>query len=157
MLLMKSILLIIALLFALTAVAQKPAPLPHGMVFGDKPDTTAMLPINKVEAFMGKRTRLITTVKAKVLKVAKPKGGWFTVDAGNGKMIQAHFKNIGITLPAALKGRTVIMEGAAAKQFIADDKQHFAGDTVAAGKQPKPNRKAKPKLIFEVKGLMVYQ
>ncbi len=154
---MKCTLAVIALLFALTGFAQKPVPLPHGTIFGDKPDTTVILPINKVESLMGKRTRLITTVKARVLKVTKPKGGWFTVDAGNRKVIQAHFKEIGITLPTNLRGRIIIMQGVAAKQFIADDKQHFAGDTVKVKQQPTRNHKVKPKLVFEVKGLMVYQ
>ena len=156
-LLMKSILSLITLLFTLSGFAQKPTPLPHGMVFGTKPDTTAMMPAYKVEAFMGKRTRLITTLRGKVIEVTKPKGGWFNVDAGNGKIIRAHFKNVGINLPYDLKGKIVIMEGAAAKQFIADDMQHLAGDTVIVKKQRKSKTGTKRSLVFEVKGLMVDQ
>ena len=156
-LLMKSILSLITLLFTLSGFAQKPTPLPHGMIFGTKPDTTAMMPAYKVEAFMGKRTRLITTLRGKVIEVTKPKGGWFNVDAGNGKIIRSHFKNVGINLPYDLKGKIVIMEGAAAKQFIADDMQHLAGDTVIVKKQRTYKPTPKRSLVFEVKGLMVYQ
>ena len=150
---MKSILSLIAILFALTGFAQKPTPLPHGMVFGTKPDTTAMMATEKVEAFMGKRTRLVTTLRGKVIEVTKPKGGWFKVDAGKGKIIRAHFKSIGINLPFALKGKIIIMEGVAAKQFKADDMQHLAGDTIVRKNKPAPKRS----LVFEVKGLMVDQ
>ena len=154
---MRCILSLIALLFTLSGFAQKPTPLPHGMVFGTKPDTTAMMPAYKVEAFMGKRTRLITTLRGKVIEVTKPKGGWFNVDAGKGKVIRAHFQNVGITLPKDLKGKIIIMEGVAAKQFIADDMQHLAGDTVIVKKQRRPKPAPKRSLVFEVKGLMVDQ
>lgn len=152
---MKRITVIFALLFAVNVFAQKPSPLPHGMVFGIKPDTTAMLQADSVEAFMGKRSRLSTTLKGKVLAVTKSKGGWFTMDAGKGKVIRAHFKNYGITLPVDLKGRVIIVEGVAAKQFIANDMQHMAGDSVV--KKPRTTPDPKRRLVFEVKGLMVYQ
>jgi hypothetical protein len=150
---MKSIILSFALLIALNGFAQKSTPLPHGMVFGTKPDTTAMLPAYKVEEFMGKRTRISTTLRGMVLKATQSKGGWFNVDAGKGKVIRAHFKNYGITLPTDLKGRIIIMEGVAAKQFIANDMQHMAGDSVVKAKRIKPD--PKHKLVFEVKGLVV--
>jgi hypothetical protein len=132
-------------------------PLPHGVVFGTKPDTTAMMLASKIEAFMGKRTRISTTIKGNVLKVTRPKGGWFTIDAGNGKEIKAHFKNYKINLPGDIQGRTVIVEGIAAKQFIASDMQHFAGDTALKKKKQRVRANPKQQLAFEVKGLMVYK
>ncbi len=102
---------------------------------------------------MGKRTRISTTLRGMVLKATQSKGGWFNVDAGKGKVIRAHFKNYGITLPTDLKGRIIIMEGVAAKQFIANDMQHMAGDSVVKAKRIKPD--PKHKLVFEVKGLVV--
>ena len=66
-----------------------------------------------------------------------------------------HFKNYKILLPANLKGHIVIMEGIAEKQFIADDMQHLAGDTVVGKKQHYVNTNPKQRLIFEVRGLMV--
>src|SRR5436190_23109025 len=120
---------LVAFLLAISIYAQKHTPLPHGMVYGTKPDTTIMQPASRIEAGMGKRARISTTIRGLVLKVTKPKGGWFDIDAGKGKVIKAHFKNYAVTLPYNLKGRIVIIEGVAQKQFIADDMQHFAGDT----------------------------
>lgn len=137
------------------ASAQKRPSLPHGTVFGKKPDVVAMLKATEVEAFMGKKTRISTTIKGKVIKVTKTKGGWFEIDAGNGKIIEAHFKEYNITLPTDLKGHEIITEGVAQKQFIADDLQHFAGDTVKGKKQHAVNTNPKHKLTFEVTGLMV--
>ena len=153
---MKRIVLIIGLLLAASAYGQN-TPLPHGMVYGTKPDTTAMMPASKIEAFLGNRTRSSATLMGKVLKVTKSKGGWFTLDADDGKVIKAHFKNYAINLPAAIRGKTVIIEGIATKQFVADDMQHFAGDTVIKKKKIRVKANPKKQLSFEVNGLMIYK
>jgi hypothetical protein len=151
------ILTVIAAILLTTNVFAQNTPLPHGMLYGVKPDTTAMIPASKIEAFMGKRTRISTTIKGKVLKVTQSKGGWFIVDAGKGKPIRAHFKNYKINLPPDLQGKIVIIEGVAKKQFVANDMQHFAGDTVIKKKKQRVKASPKKPLAFEVKGLMVYQ
>ncbi|SDR93244.1 protein of unknown function [Mucilaginibacter mallensis] len=152
---MKLLYLLVALFLSIGAGAQQHTPLPHGTVYGKKPSITSMMPATKLEAYMGNRTRISTTIEGKVIKVTKTKGGWFELDAGNGKIINAHFKDYAVTIPTDLKGRTVIIEGVAQKQFIADDGQHFAGDTVAGKKQHNVNANPKQSLTFEVSGLMV--
>lgn len=151
---MKRWLLMLVLFFPVMVFAQH-TPLPHGMVFGTAPNTTGMMDASKLEAFMDKKVRISTTIRGVVTEVVKQKGGWFNVDAGNGRIIAAHFKNIGINIPKDLKGKTVIIEGVAAKQFIADDMQHFAGDTVVGKKQHHVNTDPKRRLTFEVTGLFV--
>ena len=141
--------------FSFNSFAQKHTPLPHGSVYGVKPGTISLMDASKIEAFMGKRTRTSAIIRGKVLKVTQPKGGWFTLDAGNGKTIAAHFKNYDITIPTDLQGRIVIVEGVAEKQFIANDLQHMAGDTAAGKKQHKVNVDPKKRLTFEVTGLFV--
>jgi hypothetical protein len=154
---MKVKLLLIVLLLPFWAVAQTHTPLPHGIVFGTKPDMIGLMDASKLEVFMDKRTRTSATIRGKVLRVTKTKGGWFEMDAGDGKIIAAHFKTYDITLPVDLKGRIVIIEGVAQKQFIADDLQHFAGDTVVGKKQHYVNVDPKKRLTFEVTGLVVDQ
>ncbi|TWR29876.1 DUF4920 domain-containing protein [Mucilaginibacter pallidiroseus] len=143
------------LLAVVTSNAQQKVALPHGMVFGEKPQTIAPVPASKIETYMYRKTRFNTAISGKIIRVTQPKGGWFEVDAGNGKIIAAHFKNANVNLPVQIKGRTVIMEGVAQKQFIADDGQHLAGDTVVGKKQHKVNADPKRRLTFEVRGLMV--
>ncbi|UOE48972.1 DUF4920 domain-containing protein [Mucilaginibacter sp. SMC90] len=152
---MKVITLFISLLIVNTAIGQNHVPLPHGMVFGEKPDTVALMQASKLETFMGKKTRITTSVTGKVIKVTQEKGGWFEMDAGNRRVITAHFTNAGINLPKQLAGRTVIISGIAAKQFIADDLQHMAGDTVNGKKQHKINTSPGRRISFEVKGLLI--
>jgi hypothetical protein len=152
---MKRYLFITALVLSTVALAQQSTPLPHGMVYGTKPNTQAMMSAAKVEDFMGKKTRISTTIEGRVTRVIHEKGGWFELDAGKGKVISAHFKDYNINIPRNLAGRTVIIEGVAQKQFIADDLQHLAGDTVTGKKQHKVKTDAKRKLTFEVKGLEV--
>jgi hypothetical protein len=152
---MKLSIFLIGLLLSTAALAQQHTPLPHGTVYGAKPDTQAMMSATKLESFMGKKTRISTTIEGRVTKVIHEKGGWLEVDAGNGKVIAAHFKDYNINIPGNLAGRTVIIEGVAQKQFIADDLQHLAGDTVTGKKQHQVKTNAKRKLTFEVKGLQV--
>ena len=147
-------LLLFSLGFSLSAFAQRD-PMPHGMVFGKKPDTTQVIPAWRVEAFMDKKVRVSTTMLGRIIKVTKQKGGWFEVDAGKGKIIAAHFKDYNTSLPLSIKGKVAFIQGVAQKQFIADDQQHFAGDTVVGKKQHSVNTDPKRRLIFEVSGLMV--
>jgi hypothetical protein len=154
---MKALFLLFALSVSADCFVQKHTPLPHGTVFGVKPNTIAMMDASKIEAFMGKRTRTSATLRGRVIDVKKEKGGWFALDAGKGKIISAHFKDYGINIPPDLKGRIVIVEGVAQKQFIADDLQHFAGDTVSGKKQHTVKTDPNNRLTFEVKGLFVDQ
>ena len=151
---MKYRFLLIALFFCVRAYAQHAA-LPHGTVFGSKPLTTEVIKATHLETYIAKKTRINVTIRGRVTKVTKAKGGWFDIDAGNGKYISAHFKNYSINIPTNLKGKTIVAEGVAAKQFLADDLQHFAGDTVAGKKQHQVKTNPKRRLDFEVKGLMV--
>ncbi|CAM3882510.1 DUF4920 domain-containing protein [Mucilaginibacter galii] len=144
------ILSIVALFFMTGASAQKSTPLPHGMVFGSKPSTIGLMPASKLEDFMGKRTRTSAAISGVILDVTKTKGGWFTLDAGRGRTIAAHFKNYSVVLPKAIKGREVIISGVATKQFTADDQQQLAGSKEHAVKI-----NPKQRLAFEVVGLMV--
>jgi len=152
---MKKLLLIITLCTTLPAFARQNTALPHGTVYGVKPTSTAPVAAGRLETYMDKKTRISTTIKGRVIRVTKPKDGWFDIDAGKGKVIAAHFKNIGTDLPMGLKGKTVVVEGVAAKEFIADDLQHFAGDTVKGKKQHTVKTDPKHRLTFEVTGLMV--
>ncbi len=136
----------------LTVVAQQPVKLPHGMVFGTKPSTVGLMPASKLDSFMGKRTRISTAIVGKVLKVTDTKEGAFTIDAGNGKVIDARFKTDGISLPPNIKGREVIISGVATKQFNAFDAQRLAGSKPSSQKQ---NNAGKQPLSFEAVGLMV--
>jgi hypothetical protein len=152
---MKFIILLVVTVLSAHAPQQKHTPLPHGMIFGARPSNINMIPANKLEAYVGKRARTYAVVVGKVIRVTKPKGGWFEVDAGNGNIIQAYFENYQVNLPEDLKGREVIMDGIAAKHFIADDRQHMAGDTVVGKKQHQVKTNPKRRLYFAVKGLMV--
>lgn len=149
---MKSTTFLFALLFSVSVFAQKHTPMPQGTVYGTKPDNAAMVTASNLEAYMDKKSRVSTTIRGRVVKVTKPKGGWFEIDAGKGKVIAAHFSNYNITLPEDIKGKYVIAEGIAAKQFIADDMQHLAGD---AATSKKGHATKDQQISFEVKGLLV--
>jgi len=152
---MRTTVLLLALLFSIPVFAQKNNAPVHGMIYGARPDTTGVMDARKVEAYMDKKTRMSMVIRGKVIRVTKSKNGWFEIDGGNGRVISAHFKNIGVNLPLSLKGKTVIMDCEVQKQFIADDQQHFAGDTVTGKKQHEVKTNPKRRLSLEVKGMMV--
>src|SRR5258708_2881834 len=100
---MKTTFLLQALLFSFAAFAQTNKQLPHGTIFGKKPDETVVIKAEKLQAFMAQKPRISITAKGRVIKVIKAKGGWFDLDAGGGKVIAAHFKDYNINIPADLK------------------------------------------------------
>jgi len=128
-------------------------PLPHGMVYGQKPNALGLLPVSQLESYMGEHTRISITISGRVSRVTKTKGGWFVLDCGKGNEIEAHFTKANVAIPKTLKGHNIIAEGIAQRQFMAADMQHFAGDKPE--NPGKPVTKVKPKITFEVKGLMI--
>lgn len=140
-----SYLLLVLSLFSFSLFAQdKPL---HGKVFGNKPGAV-VVNADKLESYIAARPRMRTTIQGKVLNVVKEKGGWFTIDAGNGKTIAAHFAKYDINIPAGLKGKTVVVEGIVQKQAALTDQQHLAG-------KKQPGDKTTNQLSMEVSGLMV--
>ena len=126
-----------------------------GEIIGIKPDTTSIIQASKVQASMDEKVRITTSLRGKVTKVIRSQGGWFDIDAGNGKIIAAHFKNYNINVPKALAGHDILANGIIAKQFVADDLQHYAGDTVTGKKAHKVKANPNRSLTFEVTGLKV--
>ncbi|MBL4677800.1 MAG: DUF4920 domain-containing protein [Mucilaginibacter sp.] len=152
---MKKLALLLLIFCSMQSFAQKPTALPHGMVFGKKPKDVPPVPAAKIETLMGGKIRQTTAIVGKVLKVKKEQGGWFNIDAGNGRIIEAHFADYNIKLPTAIAGRIVIIEGVAQRQLIADDAQHLAGDTATGKKQHQAKVNPKERITFEVQGLMI--
>ncbi len=146
---------IIICLFCGVAMAQKKTPLPHGMVFGTKPKGIGPIPATTLERMMGGKVRQTAAISGKITRVTKEKGGWFEIDAGGGKTIAAHFANYNVTLPKAIAGRVVIIEGVAQRVLNPTDLQHFAGDTVTGSKQHRETVNKQRRLTFEVLGLVI--
>ena len=139
-------LLLVLLLFSFSLFAQNEKPL-HGKIYGNKPGAV-VVNADKLESYIAARSRMKTTVRGKVLNVVKEKGGWFTIDAGNGKTIAAHFAKYDVEIPVNLKGKTVVVEGIVQKQSALTDQQKLAGQKQASDKTTN-------QLSIEVTGVMV--
>jgi hypothetical protein len=71
---MKTCLILLLLLSPVYfAQAQQATPLPHGMIFGDKPDTANAIEVTKLKKLMSGKTRIYTVVKAKYYVLHKRK------------------------------------------------------------------------------------
>ena len=143
---MKTIYLLLLLFLFSFSLSAQDKPL-HGKVYGNKPGA-AIVDADKLESYLGERSRKETTIKGKVLNVVKEKGGWFTIDAGNGKTIAAHFAKYDVEIPAGLKGCTVVVEGIVQRQSALTSQQPLAGEKQASDKTTN-------KLSIEVTGIMV--
>jgi hypothetical protein len=139
---MKTLLLALAIFSSSFAFAQK------GKIYGSRPSTGEVIEAHNLDAFMGTKPRVSTSIRGVIVKVTKTKGGWFEISAGHGKVIAAHFSKYDVTILTNLVGHIIIAEGIAARQFMADDSQHLAGQK----SQHAANSK---ELTFEVTGLMV--
>jgi hypothetical protein len=139
---MKTLLLALAIFSSTIAFAQK------GKIYGSKPTGGEIIEASKLDAFMGNKPRISTSIRGVVVKVTKTQGGWFTINAGGGKLVAAHFSKYDVTIPTGLAGHTVMVEGVAEREFAADDSQHLAGQKA----QHATNSK---QLTFEVTGLQV--
>ena len=124
---MKAIYLLLVLsLFSFSLFAQGSKPL-HGKVIGKKPGAV-VVNADKLESYIAARSRMQTTIKGKVLNVVKEKGGLFTIDAGKGKVIAAHFAKYDVNIPADLKGCTVVVEGIVQRQSALSSQQKHQED-----------------------------
>jgi hypothetical protein len=137
------------LLFALAIFSSSLVFAQHkGSIYGAKPNGSEVIEASKLDAFMDTKPRISTTIRGLVVKVTKSKGGWFSISAGKGRVIAAHFSKYNVTIPTSLAGHIVIAEGVVERQFAADDSQHLAGQKA----QHATNSK---ELTFEVTGLQV--
>lgn len=148
---MKAITFLLALCVSASAFAQHRQAPSHGTVYGSKPNDVATIKATNLENYMAKKARISTTISGRVTKVIKTRGGWFDIDAGHGKIIAAHFRDYKVNIPEDLKGKYILAEGVAEKQFIADDGQHLAGGS----KQHGGKANTKQQVTFEISGLMV--
>ncbi|MEO6499250.1 MAG: hypothetical protein ABIN95_09565, partial [Mucilaginibacter sp.] len=67
------LLMLTSLMYIRTARAQQHTPLPHGMIFGDKPDASNAMDAAKLKSFMGLKKRITTVLKGTIVKVTKEK------------------------------------------------------------------------------------
>jgi hypothetical protein len=140
---MKTLLLAISMLSSTVAFAQR-----KGEIYGQKPNGSEIIAAYRLDAFMDTKPRISTTIRGRVTKVVKSKGGWFNIDAGAGKVIAVHSAKYNVDVPAGLAGHTVIVEGVASRQFAADDSQHIVGQKTQHATNPKG-------LTFEATGIQV--
>lgn len=140
---MKKILFSLAVLFsALTVSAQhgdmRPqgnatSIMPKGKLYGESVDVKAVHPIGDLNAYFGRRTSVTTTIVAKVTGVDKS-GDFFYVKDNKGRLVTVRFKNIGSKIPQDITGKTVLIDGVISKNFIANNKQHYAGSNEGVDK-----------------------
>ncbi len=148
---MKKIFFSIAVLFsALTVSAQQGAMQPQGSassispkgkVYGEKVDVKTVHPIGDLNVYFGRRTSVTTTIIAKVTDVDKS-GDFFYVKDNKGRPVTVRFKNAGSKIPQDVKGKTVLIDGVISKNFIANNKQHYAGSNEGMDKNDEKKNNA---------------
>lgn len=73
------------------------------------------------------------SVKGVVTDVCKKRGCWMTLTADNGTSVFVKMKEYAFFVPLALKGKNVVLEGDAEKEFTSvDELKHYAKDAKKA-------------------------
>lgn len=111
---------------------------PKGKIYGDKVDVKAAHPIGDMDAYMGRRTSITTTISGKVIDVDRS-GDFLTLRDNKGRPVTVSFMNAGHKLPPNLRGRMVLVDEVISKQFIANNHQHYAGSNAGMEKTHQKN------------------
>jgi len=109
---MKSLLLIIAIVFSFSSIAQiKPAE--KGVGYGAKITAAGAVEVNVLEEAITKNGIFTGKVKGTIFSVCQEKGCWMKLEQTNGEGIVIRFKDYKFFVPKNIVNRDVVLEGVA--------------------------------------------
>ena len=129
---------IIAVLFSLVSIAQKPAV--SGVVYGEVKDKGQVVSIDKLESNL-KENKYEGKITGKVVEVCQAMGCWVKLEKADGSTVLVNAKDHGFTMPKDIVGKKVIVDGEATAETVSEKmRKHYAAD---AGKNKEEIEKIK--------------
>ncbi|MEI2740363.1 MAG: DUF4920 domain-containing protein [Chitinophagaceae bacterium] len=146
--------------FGFIANAQPPAgEAKPGEWYGDKVNTEGALNINDVVAKLNGGSEFPEVkVTAKIVEVCPKKGCWLKLELNDGTTATVKMKDYGFFLPAAAKGKTVVIDGEVKlKTTSVAELKHYAED--AKKSKEEIDAITKPEKVVSVlaKGIVVVE
>ena len=128
---MKRLILSATLAMAMfSAMAQPPAgEAKPGEFYGEKVSPDGAISISELPAKLEKTETIDTKIRAKVLDVCPKKGCWIKLAVNDSTTAFVKMKDYGFFLPAAAKGKTVVLDGEVKmKTTSVEELKHYAED-----------------------------
>lgn len=128
---MKSILSVIAFVFAITlAYAQPPAGNANvGDHYGAETTAAGAVTMSEVPNLLNNKESVNLKVQAKVIDVCPKKGCWMLLETPDQSKVFVKMKDYGFFVPMALIGKNVVIDGEAkAVVTSVDELKHYAED-----------------------------
>lgn len=146
-------------LVAGAAQAQPPAgDAKVGDYYGEKPGTENAMAISEIPAKLEKSDSVETRVRAKVLDVCPKKGCWVKLQVDDSTTAFVKMKDYAFFLPAAIKGKTVILEGTAKiKTVPVAELQHYAKDAKKSKAEIDAITQPEKEISFLANGIVVVE
>jgi len=167
---LKTILLLLSVIFSTFAFAQdtKTSGPPAGnAIVGDTygssvaPESESKaISIEKLGKKLKKGNKKVENVaiKGKVTDVCDKKGCWLTIQTEDNSKFFVKMKDYGFFVPTALKGKNVVLEGAAEKKVISvDEQKHYAEDAKKPQAEIDAITQPKEEIRFVANGIKVVQ
>ncbi len=151
--------LFVVALSATAAMAQPPAgDAKPGEWYGEKTTTDGVISISEIPGKLDKKESFDTKIKAKVLDVCPKKGCWLKLEVNDSTTAFVKMKDYAFFLPEAIKGKTIILDGAAkVKTVSVDEQKHYAEDAKKSKAEIDAITQPKKEISFLAKGIVVVE
>ncbi|MBX2922364.1 MAG: DUF4920 domain-containing protein [Chitinophagaceae bacterium] len=100
-----------------------------GDQYGSSIDEAKAIPVSQLPALLQNKKSISTKIKAKVLDVCPKKGCWLKLEVNDSTTAFVKMKDYAFFLPAAIKGKYIVMDGEASiKTISVNELRHYAED-----------------------------
>lgn len=157
---MKKIFALSIAVFTYVALSAQPPKVPAvaGSSFGEKVTAEHAITINELENTIGTKAKIgkiDVKIKGVVTDVCTMEGCWIKVQGPEGKMM-VKMKDHKFTVPVALNGKTVVIDGEAEEKLTSVEQlRHYAADAGKSKEEIAAIKEPKKEIIIDAKGVLV--
>ncbi|MFT3748405.1 MAG: DUF4920 domain-containing protein [Agriterribacter sp.] len=127
-----------------------------GDSYGNGADATKATDIAALPAQLKKDKPIAVVIKAKVLDVCSKKGCWLKLQVNDSTTAFVKMKDYGFFLPAAIKGKTIALDGEAElKVTSVAELRHYAEDAKKPKEEIEAITQPTEEIRFTAKGIAV--
>ena len=149
-----------AVFITVISIAQPPnVPATAGSTFGEKVTADKAITVDQLQNLLmskdeGSR-KADVKIKGVVTDVCTMEGCWIKVQSPDGKMM-VKMKDHKFTVPLALSGKTVVIDGAAEEKITSVEQlKHFAEDAGKSKQEIAAIKEPKKEIVIDAKGVLV--
>lgn len=158
---MKKVLSFIVSMFTGAIVMAQPPNVPAttGVHFGEKTTAENAISVTQLHELITTKNegsrKADVKIKGVVTDVCTMEGCWIKVQSPDGKMM-VKMKDHKFTVPVALNGKTVVIEGAAEEKITSVEQlKHYAADAGKTKAEIESIKEPKKEIIVDAKGILV--